>query len=385
MKAKTIKGKSTEEIRMALERSMTDASLPDRQRFKPTLAIVFLSAMNEIEPICSLLDKEGIAIFGATTFAEFTEQDAENTGIAVLLLDINPVYFKIILKDNKEGTGYEIGSQIGEAGKITFANPGFIISSANYRIPGALIVNGLVEKAGADVTIVGGKAGEMINMEGKIFTNTQSSDNGIISLILDEDKITLKGMAASGWKPAGTEKKITHCIGPWIYTIDNQPAFDVVKKFLGNDIVEDKNKEGIVKLSIIYPLQLYREGGSPYMLPILFANTDDHSVMLAEEVPEGSLFRFSMPPDFDVIDMVIKSSQEVKEKEMPDADALVIFSCIGRLGSLGPMATKEVEGLADTWKSPMIGLYSLGEFGRVAKGKTEFHGTTVSWVALKEK
>lgn len=385
MKAKTIKGKSTEEIRIALEQSMTDARLPDGQGFKPTLALVFLSAMNEIEAICSLLDKEGIAIFGATTFAEFTEQDAENTGIAVLLLDINPAYFKIVLKDNGEGSGYEIGCQIGETGIKTFTNPAFIISSANYKIHGALIIQGMVENAGANVSIVGGKAGDLITMEGKVFTNTQSSDNGIISLILDQDKITLKGMAASGWKPAGTEKKITHCIGSWIYTIDDQPAFDVVKKFLGNDIVEDKNKEGIVKLSIIYPLQLYREGGSPYMLPILFANTEDNSVMLAEAVPEGSLFRFSMPPDFDVIDMVIKSSQEVKEKVLSEADALVIFSCIGRLGSLGPMASKEVEGLADTWKSPMIGYYSLGEFGRVANGKPEFHGTTVSWVALKEK
>jgi hypothetical protein len=370
---------------MALEQSMTNARLPDGQGFKPTLALVFLSAMNEIETICSLLDKEGIAIFGATTFAEFTEQDAENTGIAVLLLDINPAYFRIVLKDNGEGSGYEIGCQIGETGIKTFTNPGFIISSANYKIHGALIIQGMVEKAGANVSIVGGKAGDLITMEGKVFTNTQSSDNGIISLILDQDKITLKGMAASGWKPAGTEKKITHCIGSWIYTIDDQPAFDVVKKFLGNDIVEDKNKEGIVKLSIIYPLQLYREGGSPYMLPILFANTEDNSVMLAEAVPEGSLFRFSMPPDFDVIDMVIKSSQEVKEKVLSEADALVIFSCIGRLGSLGPMASKEVEGLADTWKSPMIGYYSLGEFGRVANGKPEFHGTTVSWVALKEK
>jgi len=378
MKAKSIKGKSADEIQSALKQNMADG-------FKPTLALVFLSVINEIEAICSLLDKAGIAIFGASTFAEFTEQDAENTGIAVLLLDINPAYFKIALKDNRVGTGYEIGCQIGEAGKMTFANPGFIISSANYKIPGALIIKGIVEKAGADVTIVGGKAGEMINMEGKVFTNTQSSDNGIISLILDEDKITLKGMAASGWKPIGTEKKITHCIGLWIYTIDDQPAFDIVKKFLGEDVLDDKNKEGIVKLNIIYPLQLYREGGSPYMLPILFANTEDHSVMLAEEVPQGSLFRFSMPPDFDVIDMVIKSSQVVKEKEMPDADALVIFSCIGRLGSLGPMASKEVEGLADTWNSPMIGLYSLGEFGRVANGNTEFHGTTVSWVALKEK
>ena len=378
MKAKSIKGKSAEEIKTAFEQSMSDG-------FKPTMALVFLSVMNEIEAICSLLDNEGIAIFGATTFAEFTEQDAENKGIAVLLLDVNPAYFKIVLKDNEEGEGYETGCHIGETGKMTFANPAFIISSANYKIHGDKIIQGMVEKAGADVTIVGGKAGEIINMEGKVFTNTKSSDNAVISLILDQDKITLKGMAASGWKPAGTEKKITHCTGPWIYTIDDQPAFDIVKKFLGTDILEDKNKEGIVKLNIIYPLQLYRQGGSPYMLPILFANTEDHSVMLAEAVPEGSLFRFSMPPDFDVIDMVIKTSLEVKEKEMPDADALVIFSCIGRLGSLGPMALKEVEGLAETWNSPMIGLYSLGEFGRVANGNTEFHGTTVSWVALKEK
>jgi len=378
MKAKSIKVRTAEEIKKALKQNMADG-------FKPTVALVFLSVMNEIEAVCSILDKESIPIFGATTFAEFTEQDAENVGIAVLLLDINPAYFKIILKGNEEGSGLEIGRHIGETGKKTFANPAFIISSANYKIHGESIIKGMVEKAGEDVTIVGGKAGEIINMEGKVFTNSQSSDNAVISLILDQDKITLKGMAASGWKPAGTEKKITHCKGPWIYTIDDQPAFDIVKKFLGNDIIQDKNKEGIVKLNIIYPLQLYREGGSPYMLPILFANTEDNSVMLAEEVPEGSLFRFSMPPDFDVIDMVIKSCQEVKEKEMPEADALVIFSCIGRLGSLGPMASKEVEGLAGTWNSPMIGFYSLGEFGRVANGNTEFHGTTVSWVALKEK
>ena len=121
------------------------------------------------------------------------------------------------------------------------------------------------------------------------------------------------------------------------------------------------------------------------MVPIIFANTEDQSVMIAETVPEGSIFRFSMPPDFEVIDMVIKSSLEVKEKEMPDADALVIFSCIGRLGSLGPMASAEVEGLAGIWNSPMIGFYSLGEFGRVADGNPEFHCTTVSWVAFKEK
>jgi hypothetical protein len=33
----------------------------------------------------------------------------------------------------------------------------------------------------------------------------------------------------------------------------------------------------------------------------------------------------------------------------------------------------------------MAGFFSYGEFGRAARGKQEFHGTTCSWVALKEK
>ena len=378
MKAKSIKGNSTEEIKSALAESMADG-------FKPTLAICFISIKQDRKSICKLLDEKGIAIFGATTSAEFTEKGAETIGIAVLLLDINPDYFKIVLKDFGSDSGYETGCLVGEEGVRSFADPAFIISSANFKIAGDQIIKGMVEKAGIYLTIVGGKAGEYVNYKGKVFSNKGSSDNALICLILDQEKITLKGIAASGWKPAGTEKKITRSIGPWIHTIDNQPAFDIVKKFLGKDIVNDEKKEGIVKLNLIYPLQLHRDEGSPLMLPILLANTEDNSVMLAEEVPEGSLFRFSMPPDFEVIDMVIQTALDVKENEMPEAEALIVFSCVGRLASLGPMSSTEVEGLAGTWNSPMIGFFSLGEFGRVANGNPEFHGTTVSWAALKEK
>lgn len=378
MKAKSIKGKSTGQIQLALQQSIVDG-------FSPTLALVFLSAMNEMEAIGTLLDKEGIAIFGATTGAEFTEEGTESEGIAILLLDMHPDHFRIILKDYGTGSVYETGCQVGEAGLNVFRNPAFIISAANYKIPGEQIIDGLVKKVGDKATIVGGRAGEMENFDGKVFTNKESSDNGLISLILDHDKISLEAMAVSGWKPVGTEKRFTRCDGSWIHTIDDQPAFDVIKKFLGLNIINDNNTEGVVRLNINYPLQIFREGGSPMMLPVLFANTEDGSIMTAGSVKEGTVFRFSMPPDFEVIDKVIKSSTDVKENEMPDADALIIFSCIGRLTSLGPMASIEVEGLADTWHSPMIGFYSLGEFGRVANGNPEFHGTTVSWVALKEK
>lgn len=378
MKAKSIKGKTASEISIGLGSLLADG-------YQPTLAIVFLSVREEIPSIISLFNEKSIAIFGATTMAEFTEENAEAIGIAVLLLDLNPGYFKIVLENFESGTGYEAGRRVGESGVKSFNNPAFIISSADYKVPGDQIIKGMVEKAGTYFPIVGGKAGDSFSFQGKVFTNEGSTENGLICLIIDQDKVALKGIAASGWKPAGTEKKITTSKGEWIHTIDDQPAFDVVKKFLGDDIIDDDKKEGVVKLNMIYPLQLHRAGGSPLMLPILFANTEDNSVMLAEAVPEGSLFRFSMPPDFDVIDSVIKSASEIKENEMPEADALIIFSCVGRLASLGPMSSSEVEGLAGTWNSPMVGFFSLGEFGRVANGKLEFHGTTVSWAALKER
>lgn len=378
MFAKSIKGKSISEIQIELADSLADG-------YKPTLALVFLSINHDIKALSNVLNESGIAVFGATTSAEFTEAGLETEGIAVMLLDINPSYFKIAIKDFGTGSVYESASEIGEFGKNTFANPAFIISTANFLIPPNEVILGIEDKVGEDVIIIGGMAGEPINFTGTVFTNDSSCSNGMISLILDQDKISLKGMAVSGWKAVGTKKVITKSEGFWIHTIDNLPASEVLKKFLGSDIFSDDKTEGIVKSNMNYPMQFDRPGGSPMMLPFLLFNTNDQSVMLAGNAKEGAAFRFSLPPDFEVIDMVIESSRIIKERYLSEADALIVFSCVGRLTALGPMATMELEGLASTWNKPMTGFFSLGEFGRIADGKPEFHGTTVSWVALKEK
>jgi len=48
------------------------------------------------------------------------------------------------------------------------------------------------------------------------------------------------------------------------------------------------------------------------------------------------------------------------------------------------MLSAELDGLAATWNKPMAGFFSLGEYGKLDDTRPEFHGTTVSWVALKE-
>ena len=49
------------------------------------------------------------------------------------------------------------------------------------------------------------------------------------------------------------------------------------------------------------------------------------------------------------------------------------------------MAQQENEGLSSVWNAPMAGFYTYGEYGKGLNGKHEFHSTTCSWVALKER
>jgi len=378
MQAKSIKGKSTAAIKTALIESIADG-------FKPTLAFVFLTELEEIDAVTKMLDAAGIAVFGASTSEKFTDQGLEPEGIVALLLDMNPANFKIVLKDFTSATVYESACEVGALGKKNFAHPAFIISAADIKITAEDIIKGLLVNAGNNVTVAGGMAGEAVNFTGTVFTNNVKTNSGLLSLILDEDKIDVKGMAVSGWKAVGTEKKITKCEGSWIYTIDNEPAMNLIKKFLGKEIVSGNTSKGLIPLDINFPIQIQRESGKAMMRPFLLWNTEDQSIMVGGPVKEGSLFRFSLPPDLEVIDSVIESSMALKENELPDADAMLIFSCIGRLSSLGPMSSSELDGLTATWNKPMAGFFSLGEFGKLDDSRPEFHGTTVSWVALKEK
>ena len=95
--------------------------------------------------------------------------------------------------------------------------------------------------------------------------------------------------------------------------------------------------------------------------------------------------RFTLPPDFEVVDEVVKSCEKIKDTEMPEADAMIIFSCSGRLVELGPMIGKEIAGIKDTFKVPIVGFFTYGEYGRATNGNNEYHNYTCCWVALKEK
>ena len=379
MKAKTIKGKTTEEIKNALDGSMTGG-------YNPTLAIVFMSFKLDIEAVSELLDKKGLQIFGATSSGEFINSEIEEKSIVVMLLDMDPSYFKLLFYNSGSSTEYEIAKQLGKEGKTTFENAAFIISSGwSNEMDGEEIIKGIEDGFGGGATIFGGMAGDDLSLTGpKVFTFGKSSVKGLVALVLDQDYVELAGVATCGWKPIGITKTVTKSEGNVVYTIDEKPALDLVIKYLGLNL-DDKVDNTVFNLGAYYPLQLEREDAPAVMRTTQMGNAQDRSLICAGNVPQGSKVRFSLPPDFDVIDTVVGECTEVKEKQLNDADALVMFSCISRYLSFGVMTGEELERVQAVWGAPMIGFFTYGEYGKAKGGKHEFHNNTCCVVALKEK
>ena len=379
MKAKSIKGKSTEEVKTALSKSMTDG-------FKPTLAIVFLSVSQDRKAICELLDARDIAIFGATTSGEFIDEVTEKGTTVMLLLDMKKDHFQIYFDEYPEKNYRETASGIAKKAKTLFSTPAFLIAGSHMETDAEQLLFGFEDVVGKDVNVYGGMASDDYTFtEQFVFTNGKESSRGFIVLALDENKVLIKGKATCGWKAIGTEKTVTKSEGNHVFTVDDIPVLDLTAKYGGIENVSPDNPGLTLEIAANLPLQLQREKGDPVMRPGLLVDWRDRSFYCSGSVPQGSKVRFSIPPDFDVMEKVIKGIEELKEKEMPEADALIVFSCAGRILAFGPMMNMEIEGLKKIWNVPMAGMFSNAELARATGGNLEMHNLTTCCVAIKEK
>ena len=378
MNAKSIQGKSPEEIQAALSGCMSDG-------FTPTLAIVFLSIKQDWNAVSKILSEKDIAVYGATTNGEFTGDGIEKESIAILLLDMDRDYFQVKFDNYKNKKPREVSQNLAGLAKYKFKNAAFLIAGSHMETDAEQLLLGFADVWGEQVDLYGGMAGDDYAFSDQyVFTNGWSSNQGVVVVALDADKILIKGRATCGWKPMGIEKTVTKSEGNRVYTIDGISVLEMTRKFSGLENVTKENKNVVMEIATTFPLQLQREKGDPVMRPGLVVNWDDGSFFTSGNVPQGSKVRFSLPPDFDVLDKVVESAEILKE-EMPEADAVIVYSCAGRLMTFGPLINKEIDGIKKVWNIPMVGMFSNAELARATGGNLEMHNLTCCTVVLKEK
>ena len=379
MLARSIKGTSADEIKAALSQTIANG-------FTPTLAIVFLSIKQDHIAVCKVLNDAGIAIFGGTTNGEFINEETTNGAIAVLLLDMDPQYFTILHEVYPDKDYRTTAHAAAQKALQRFAKPAFLLTFSHIETDAEALLLGFEDIIGEHINIYGGGAGDDYTFSKQlVFTNGWQSDEGMVILVLDEDKIKIQGRATCGWHAVGTVRTVTKSEGNHVYTVDDIPVLDLTAKYGGIQNVSPDNKNLILEIASTFPLQMQREKGDPVMRPGLLIDWNDRSFYCSGSVPQGCKVRFSLPPDFDVVEKVISNCAELKATTMPEADAVVVFSCAGRQVALGPMIHEEVRNIREVWNVPMAGMFSNAELGRAKGGNLEMHNLTTCVVVLKEK
>ena len=350
----------------------------------PTLGLVFCSAAHSVAGIRQIFAERNIDLVGCTTAGEIVDQRLYENSIAVLLMDLSPDYYHIgtihHTGDNVRQAAYDLGA----TAKVQFEQPALLILSGGIAVNAELIIEGLQEGAGQALPMYGGLAGDDLALENTYaFSQDGASENCLVTLAVDTEKVLLKGLAISGWEPVGGVNTITECEGNVIYAINGEPAYDVFSRYFG--LFDKENKvDQLVTIQTNYPLQILRKEGYTVLRSPILVDEEKRSITLAAGVEKGEQFRFSTSPGFEVIEQTVDEFG-LLQKDFPEADALILFSCKGRHGAFGPMLEDEVEGIYRHWKKPMIGLLTYGEFGDNGKGRCEFHNETCSLVILKEQ
>ena len=385
MKAKSINGKSPQEIQSALELSMADG-------YTPTLAIIFISIKQDRKAVASLFLQKSIDIFGATSCGEFINGHQSDGEIVILLLDVKREYYAISIEDVENNEVDKTAALIAKNALRHFKNPTLLLTCCGVYdngqyFDGDTLVKVLVKELGEESVFFGGMAGDDWSIKNSyVFTHQKESDNGIATLVFDGDKISLQGMAIHGWKPLGIARKVTKSAGNKVYSIDGKPAAELYLRYLGmTEKTSDESFDVFKELSVHFPFVAKRKDGETIIKSPRSIDAASNALVMDIEMEEGSEFYFTTPPDFEISEEIISEATALKNTMESQPDALLIFSCAGRPPVLGPLTTAENEGLAEVWQVPMAGFYTYGEFGRAKGGKQHFHSAMCCWVTLKEK
>lgn len=352
------------------------------KNFNPTLAFAFVSPELPITEIYKEFKNHNIALFGESSSGEIlfdktNESTLVKSGVFVLT-DINPEFFKAKIFERKGKDSLSFGKEIGEFIHNCYNNPSVIIGGSGLDLDGQQLVNGIKEKTDENIVVFGGLAGDDGKFEQTyVFNEFGSTDSGASVVVFDNEKIELSGVATSGWVGLGMGLTVTKSEGNVVYTIDNKPALDIYLENLNISI------DDMPAIGVEYPLLIKRDDNIDALRAVTGIDTEKRSLLFAGSVPQGSIVSFSISPGFDVIDHTKAKVMQFAEHN-DKTDLFLLFSCVARHLSLGPMVDEEIKFVADKWNVPVAGFFTYGEIGTNLNKSCDFYNQTFTLVSIKD-
>ncbi len=357
--------------------------------FIPDLILVFASReMLSSTPIIKMLKQAypKTILTGCSTSGEINGVNVNDNSLTTTAVkvektkiayhEVNISYFK-----NSFDAGMALIDKISVKGlKHVF------VLSEGLNVNGTELINGMRTSLPEGVNATGGLAGDGAAFEKTlVISNSAKIESGLITaLSFYGDDIQIGYGSLGGWDSFGVERSVTKSEGNILYEIDNLPALELYKSFLG-----EKAKD-LPASGLLFPLSMRTEADAePVVRTILAVDEEKQSLTFAGDIPEGSHIKLMKAN----IDRLINGAENAAQVSMnpltsKGAQLAILISCVGRKLVLKQMVEEEVEAVQEVVgdHAMLTGFYSYGEMAPFLEGANcELHNQTMTITTFSEK
>jgi hypothetical protein len=258
-----------------------------------------------------------------------------------------------------------------------------LVLSDGLVVNGSQLVKGMQAANAANVPITGGLAGDGIQFDyTAVGLNATPSKGTVVAIGFYGQDLDVRFSALGGWDAYGPERMVTRAIGTRIYEIDNQPAVDLFKIYLGPYIDDRANS------ILLFPLSVRLPGYDTTLVrSILGIDEAEGCINFTGDMPEGTTVRF-MKANFEkLIDAAGETARRVADVGRSPKLTLVI-SCIGRKKVLDKRIEEEIDIVSESVgpHSYIAGFYSYGELSPSGFATCcELHNQTMTITTFDER
>ncbi|MCR5762015.1 MAG: response regulator [Treponema sp.] len=275
-----------------------------------------------------------IILVGLTTSSGNSSSWSESSGTLCSFIFFEDSTFTVHHFDCKEDGPFSVGDIIGEELLRTENAKGALVFSAGLSLPISDFFTS-VSSYESHIPFFGMMA-SVKDMSSNSATPYIFSDElynyGIIVVIFKGENLHIKVGYNFGWKPFGKKMTVTEAHNSWVYKIDDAPATDIYRKYLG--VLPNKYFR---QNSADFPLVVDRKGVK--VGRVGSTEVDGKSVVFSGDIYEGEKIQFSYGNLHDILMETLNDSISLSEFE---SQAILLFVCVSRSSFLKEDAEREL-------------------------------------------
>lgn len=339
-------------------------------------------------PLRDLIAQAGSAVVaGCSTAGEIFGTDIFDESLSVVALKFHSTPLRAVSAQVPRITASEeVGADLGRQLAATDLRHVLVLSDG-LQVNGTSLVSALRRALPDGVSIAGGLAGD-----GPHFRHTlvglgaNVAAGQVVAIGFYGEALQVGCGIAGGWTPFGPHRLITRSEGNVLYTLDDQPALALYKRYLGD------RASGLPGTGLLFPLQLLpeRTAATGLVRTILAVDEATQSLTFAGDLPTGQYARLMKASSDALIDSTEAAGASATRAPAPAAeDSLaLIVSCVGRRLLLGQRCEEEIDLAVRSLPSgsAIAGFYSYGEIAPSGEMlRCDLHNQTLVMTVLSEK